>query len=1825
MKYRFLFLLSALIFTFAIINKSNAQSLLLEENFNFPGDVGGAKLTDNLWSVHNGTTNSIVTVAPGLEFQGYASSGIGLAAGLNNTGEDLNRTFTEANTVYAAFLMKTTTGHNAAGYFLHFGPATMSTVHYGRLWVNVTGTGIALGGGSGAPPQDADYKAITPGVTTLVVIKYDKTALKSYLYILNAVTTTEPTNADHFYTETAVTIGSIGVRQYNVAQRITVDGIRVATTWADLFPTSTATPTLNVSNTSLSGFTYQEGSATSPEQTFTVAGANLTNNIVITAPEHFEISKTSGADFTNTITLENYVEGKSFEIAETTIYVRLKLGLTEGAYTSEDITITSVGADSKAVMCAGTVTAAPQNVIFYFKAPTWLDNNPNAPQVWGPFASADWTSATMQVDPQNPEWWKTEVNVTYTKATTLTYQIRMFQDNVTKYQKATGDFNSNPTFTTETQEIWIDASDDASFTWQDNNFYLAADKITAAKPTTPPALIVSETALTGFGYELGATSSIEKSFTVSGTDLTADVTVTAPANYEVSKTSSTDYANSVLLTKTDNALAETTVYVRLKTGLTAGDYNNEEISITSTDAETKKVICSGTVTPIITTPYITVSKTSLSGFTYEEGSVTSPEQTFTVAGDNLTNNIVITAPEHFEISKTSGADFTNTITLENYVEGKSFEIAETTIYVRLKLGLTEGAYTSEDITITSVGADSKAVMCAGTVTAAPQNVIFYFKAPTWLDNNPNAPQVWGPFASADWTSATMQVDPQNPEWWKTEVNVTYTKATTLTYQIRMFQDNVTKYQKATGDFNSNPTFTTETQEIWIDASDDASFTWQDNNFYLAADKITQTKPEPVVLPVIFYETIGTVGGTTLLANHETADGFDNDQFTMTKGEIANPADIRATDASNYEGASGLANVFFTSTNTSGSYGFAIEGIDASNCSDMEVAFAYRKISASLLPTLTFDYWNGTAWINIPFTFNEAANAPIGWYMAPVIELPIEAQIADLKVRWVKSGGTAIRIDDIKLSGNQGEITVPQITNILFTPTNPTPADEVTVTADITDNGTIQSAVINWGTASGVLTNPITMTLLKGTYTGKIPQQVDGTNVFFTISATDNEANTTTSSEKTYIVKEPLVATKIVVKSVTPASPIVNTAFKLVVEAQAENGEPANVTENVTVTLSEISVNGTLTSVLNPDLQATITANTSEVTFSDLMYDYIETITITATSINLGNATTEVTFQELLPGGMEDFTNYTETATAYNTGTFVGNDGSTWAYTKCRGDKPIAGSSPCLGKDQTPVAEVKSGYIAGGCGVMNFEYMQPFSANVNLQVFVNDVQVATVTSSGEQNVVKNSGDIIVNQPGDFVIKFVQPAGAGQVSIDNINWTQYATTEPMITITYPANNQMFFVDNLNVTFTYLNDPETAIFKYSLDNNLNEIQTTSPIALSGLANGPHSLVVKMYDQGIELASKSIAFNINVLNLSTIAEARTQAVDAYVKVKGIVLNGAELGNNRYLQDPTAGIDVFSAIAANVKRGDEITVIGKIAIFNNLMQIIPNEITVNSSENQLPIPQIITIAQAGENYESEHVRIENVKFKETGNFEANKNYTLTDGTNDLILRTATSSNPAIGKPIPTEYVNINSILGQFNASDPNAGYQIVLRDMGDIEIIVVTTPTIKVDEPINNSTLTNNDVTIKFTVANFILGTDGQVKYTINSQASEYTNNTSIELLDLPNNTYVVELELVDMSNNSLETPVKTTVTFIVLVDDIKNLTNNCKVYPNPTNAILNIESDVQIIGISISDILGKEIYSTEEKAEYMKLDISNLQKGIYFINISTEKGKIVEKIIKL
>lgn len=156
--------------------------------------------------------------------------------------------------------------------------------------------------------------------------------------------------------------------------------------------------------------------------------------------------------------------------------------------------------------------------------------------------------------------------------------------------------------------------------------------------------------------------------------------------------------------------------------------------------------------------------------------------------------------------------------------------------------------------------------------------------------------------------------------------------------------------------------------------------------------------------------------------------------------------------------------------------------------------------------------------------------------------------------------------------------------------------------------------------------------------------------------------------------------------------------------------------------------------------------------------------------------------------IETFANYPETDSSYVDGSFTGQNGTTWSYDQCRGDILINDETPCLGKGRTPTASITSGTISGGMATLSFQYKQAYSTNVSLDVYVNDSKIATVTSSNESDIIKESGTINVDVNDDVVLKFIQQSSeSGQVAIDNVSWTSYPVAiETVIPETFRVGN-------------------------------------------------------------------------------------------------------------------------------------------------------------------------------------------------------------------------------------------------------------------------------------------------------------------------------------------------------------------------------------------------------------------------------------------------------
>ena len=168
----------------------------------------------------------------------------------------------------------------------------------------------------------------------------------------------------------------------------------------------------------------------------------------------------------------------------------------------------------------------------------------------------------------------------------------------TKIGSITYNSTTELTISTDYEYIGIRANKGAVYIGSITIQWYGAPMKYQTSPTCSPMVGV-ESSFSTFTYAYNAGPSASQSFTISGSNLGADLVVTAPENYEVCKTADGTYTSTIRYTPSDGAVANTTAYIRLAAGLNVGTYNYAAASglqVTSTGAKTRTAALNGSVT-----------------------------------------------------------------------------------------------------------------------------------------------------------------------------------------------------------------------------------------------------------------------------------------------------------------------------------------------------------------------------------------------------------------------------------------------------------------------------------------------------------------------------------------------------------------------------------------------------------------------------------------------------------------------------------------------------------------------------------------------------------------------------------------------------------------------------------------------------------------------------------------------------------------------------------------------------------------------------------------------------------------------------------------------------------------------------------------------------------------------------------------------------------------------------------------------------------------------------------------------------------------------------
>ena len=229
--------------------------------------------------------------------------------------------------------------------------------------------------------------------------------------------------------------------------------------------------------------------------------------------------------------------------------------------------------------------------------------------------------------------------------------------------------------------------------------------VTPAGGSSSPSVTPSVSTLTAFSTTAG-TASAAQTFTVTGANLSADLTVTAPTGFEVATDGAT-FAASKILTQTAGAVSGT-ISVRIAAATAQGSPSGN-VTLASMGATTANVAVSGTVTAVGAAS-VSVTGGTLTAFSTVLGTA-SAAQSFTVSGSNLTSAITVTAPTGFEVS-TDATSYASSKTLTQV----SGTVAATTISVRIAASTAAGTLASANVTIEATGVTTANIAVSGTVT-----------------------------------------------------------------------------------------------------------------------------------------------------------------------------------------------------------------------------------------------------------------------------------------------------------------------------------------------------------------------------------------------------------------------------------------------------------------------------------------------------------------------------------------------------------------------------------------------------------------------------------------------------------------------------------------------------------------------------------------------------------------------------------------------------------------------------------------------------------------------------------------------------------------------------------------------------------------------------------------------------------------------------------------------------------------------------------------------------------------------------------------------------
>jgi beta-glucanase (GH16 family) len=190
-----------------------------------------------------------------------------------------------------------------------------------------------------------------------------------------------------------------------------------------------------------------------------------------------------------------------------------------------------------------------------------------------------------------------------------------------------------------------------------------------------------------------------------------------------------------------------------------------------------------------------------------------------------------------------------------------------------------------------------------------------------------------------------------------------------------------------------------------------------------------------------------------------------------------------------------------------------------------------------------------------------------------------------------------------------------------------------------------------------------------------------------------------------------------------------------------------------------------------------------------------------------------------------------------------------------------------------------------------------------------------------------------------------------------------------------------------------------------------------------------------------------------------------------------------------------------------------------------------------------------------------------------------------------------------------------------NGGFNVSQIIFMEREYESPSTPANLIATSIKSSTIdiSWNESTDNVGVAGYIVYVDGGENQRVTATTAKISNLSD-------STTYLIEVAAYDGQNN-ISGKAELSVTTLSAPENVNiNLLKEYKFYPNPVNTFINIESEVTIKKIVVSNSIGQTLYEENTGSNKCKLDMESYNSGFYVITITDIHGiSVRKKVLKL